>query len=72
MSIVSSTYVADAHVQKDGRRFVVESHTDSVGGIHTTHYLAPIGADYQALANARAATIAASLAEQEATEILNG
>jgi len=72
MSIVSSTYEVDAHAQRDGRRFVVETHTDSAGGIHTLHYLAPVGADYQALANARAVTIAENLAEQEATEVING
>lgn len=72
MSIVSSTYTLDDHAQADGRKYVTEMHTDSVGTVHTERYLAAVGADYQAIANARAAVIAAALADAEAEAITNG
>lgn len=72
MSIVSSTYTVDDHAQADGRRYVVESHTDSAGGVHRVQYLAVAGADYQAIANARAVVIADQLAEAEAQAVVNG
>jgi hypothetical protein len=71
MSIVSSVYVLDYHTQSDGRRYVRELHTDSVGVVHVVEYLAVSGADYQAIANARATTIETTLAEQEAEAIIN-
>ena len=72
MSIVSSTYTLDNHTQIDGRRYVTELHTDHIGVAHLVEYLAPIGADYQSIANARADSIALALAEAEAEELLNG
>lgn len=72
MSIVSSTYTVDSHAQSDGRKYVMEAHTDSTGVVHRVQYLAPVGADYQAIADARATAIAAQLAEQEAGEVLSG
>lgn len=71
MPIVSSTFIV-GHEQVDGRRYVREQHTDSVGGVHTVEYLAAVGTDYQAVADARAVTIDAQLAEQEFEEIING
>jgi hypothetical protein len=72
VSIVSSAYVADGHTQLDGRRYVEEAHTDSVGVVHSVRYLAPVGADYQAIANARASQIADALAEAEAQAAIDG
>ena len=72
MSIVSSTYQADSNSQPDGRRYVRELHTDSVGVVHVVEYLAASGADYQAIANARVTAIETTLAEQEAEAIING
>ena len=72
MSIVSSTYTVDAHAQIDGRKYVAEVHTDSAGGMHTARYLAPVNADYQAIANERAVAIASALAEAEAEAVTNG
>lgn len=72
MPIVSSVYALDGHIQMDGRRYVVESHTDSAGGVHTVEYLAPVGADYQAVANERAVVIADALAAAEFQATVNG
>jgi hypothetical protein len=70
MAIVSSTYELDDHAQADGRTWVKESHTDSSGIVHTLNYLAPQGADYQAIANARAVVLAVNLADQEYQELV--
>ena len=72
MSIVSSTYTVDAHEQADGRKYVVETHADSTGAVHSMIYLAAVGADYQAIASARAATISAALADAEVEAVVNG
>ena len=71
MAIVSSTYTV-GHAQADGRRYVREQHTDSEGIVHSVEYLAALGTDYQAVADARAVSIAASLAEEEFEAIVNG
>ena len=54
------------HAQKDGRRYVVEVHTDAQGEFSRVEYLAPIGADYNAIATAREPVLITSLADQEA------
>lgn len=72
MSIVSSQYIADEHAQVDGRRYVTEIHTDSEGVEHRVSYLAPVNADYAAIASARSIALAEQLAEQEAGEVLSG
>ena len=69
MAIVSSTVVAGP-LQKDGRRYVTETHTDGVGGKHVRMYLAAAGADHQAIANARAPLIAEEIAQEEFMMIL--
>lgn len=73
MAIVSSSYVAEAHTQADGRRYVRETHTDSAGEVHVVEYLAPAAwgdAEYAATMNARAAAMAGALAEAEFERIL--
>lgn len=69
MSIISSTF-ALGHQQIDGRRYVVETHTDSAGGVHLVEYLADGGTDYSAIATARAALLAQMLADAEAMAII--
>lgn len=72
MSIVSSTFILDAHTQADGRKYVQEVHTDSTGTVHTFNYLAQVGENYAAVMAARAVQLEIDLAEREAEEIVNG
>lgn len=72
MAIVSSTYVADAHTQVDGRRYVNETHTDAQGQTYTFSYLADPGANYSAILATHASQLADQLAEQEFNEVLSG
>ena len=53
-------------VQVDGRRYVVETHSDSQGVCAVIEYLAAIGADYNAIMADRAIALNSSLADQEA------
>lgn len=71
MAIVSSTYVVGP-AQKDGRRYVTETHTDSIGGKHLRAYLAAVGADNQAIANARAVLVSEEIAQDEFMAALDG
>ena len=71
MPIVSSTHTL-GKVQVDGRRWVVEDHTDSLARHQFVEYLAPIDADYVAIRTARAAQITVQLADQELQNIVNG
>ncbi len=62
--IVSSTY-AEGVPQKDGRRYVVERHVDSIGAEHVREYLASQGADYQSIMGAAAVVISDLLGHAE-------
>ena len=64
MSIVSSVIQSDRS-QADGRRKIVEAHTDHVGGIHRRQYMAAIGDNVQAGLTAAAAVIETTLASDE-------
>lgn len=72
-TIISSTYSL-GHLQANGTRYVTETHTWDSGLPPTVIEYGPVpdSTDYQAIANARAAQIMASLAEQEAEALLNG
>ena len=70
MAVVSSSYELDNHTQVDGRRYVTETHTLNVGQPVVIMYLAAVGADYQAIMDARVDQINAQLAEQEADEVI--
>ena len=70
MTIDVSTFVV-GHAEADGRRYVAETHTDHTGAVYSMEYLAPVGADYAAIAVARATALAAQLAEDEAAALLN-
>lgn len=69
--IVLSTYSV-GHAQRDGRRYVIEWHTDSAGEVHRAEYLADVGTGYDAVMQARAIAISEQLAAQEAEEVLGG
>lgn len=64
MPIVSSTHTV-GHAQRDGRRYVVELHTDSTGKVHRVEYGPVSVVDYVAIRSARAAALADHLAETE-------
>ena len=66
MPVTNSSYVLDGHTQADGRIYVTETHTLSVGNPMVIMYLAAVGADYNAIMNARVAGINEQLAEEEA------
>lgn len=68
--IVSSTFTAGTP-QADGRRYVVEVHTDGVGGKHLREYLAAVGANHQAIADARAVLVAEEIAQGEFMSVLD-
>lgn len=70
MPVQSSSYVADAHAQIDGRRYVTETHTLTAGEPVIVQYLAAVGADYAGIMAARVPSINASLAEAEAEQII--
>ena len=72
MPVASSSYVLDGHTQADGRRYVRETHTLTVGDPVIVDYLAAVGADYAAIMAARVAQINESLAEAEANEVIDG
>ena len=56
-TIVSSVLDADTAPQKDGRTYVRELHTDSVGATYRFEYLASPSMDRNAIMLARAATL---------------
>mgnify|MGYP000320118821 CR=1 FL=1 len=67
MPIVSSSFTQDAHVQKDGGRYVIERHIDADGQVYQVGpYLAPEGFDTAARLASRATEINDQLAEAEA------
>lgn len=70
MPVASSSYVADAHTQVDGRRYVTETHVLTAGEPVVVQYLAPVGSDYAAIMAARVPQINAQLAESEAQQII--
>lgn len=69
MPIVSSDHIVGP-VQKDGRAYVTETHTDHLGGIYHVEYLAAVGSDYVAIRTARVAGIEQQSAEAEAAALL--
>ncbi len=71
MPVINSSYVVDAHAQADGRRYVTETHTRSVGTPVIKSYLAAVGADYQSIMNARVPRINAALMAQEVNDLLD-
>jgi hypothetical protein len=68
--IVNSTCTPDAHLQRDGRRGVVERHVDHQGVEHLHVYRADAKADYAAMMAARVPVVEAALAESEFVEAI--
>lgn len=69
MAIVLSTHALGS-VQADGRRYVLEDHTDQIGRHYLAEYLAAVGADYVAIRTARAAEISQRLIDLEIAQAL--
>lgn len=70
MPIVSAAHIV-GHAQADGRRYVVERHTDGSGAEHLREYLADAGVDYVAVRDVHAQQIADALAEAEAQALID-
>jgi hypothetical protein len=66
--IVSST-IARAELQKDGRSYVTELHSDDARGTLRFEYLADAGADHAAILKSRAATLNAEEAAVPVVQI---
>lgn len=66
----ASSYVV-GHNQKDGRRFVIERHTDDAGLEHVVEYGPTDSVDYQTTLLARAAQMDADLADHELTNCID-
>lgn len=64
MAITNSIIAEDA-VQRDGRRWIREHHTDHLGVVHVITYLAAAAFDSAAALLARVATLELSLRDQE-------
>jgi hypothetical protein len=70
MPVASSSYAVDPVVQVDGRRYVLETHTLTSGEQVRVDYLAPAGADYDAVMAARVPLINAGFASREYNELV--
>lgn len=64
MPITSSTYSLGS-IQRDGRRYCIETHTDHLGIARVVEYLANNGADYAAIAASRASALATEIIQEE-------
>jgi hypothetical protein len=69
MAIVSSVFKL-GHAQKDGRRYVIERHTDDAGGVHQFEYLAADG-DHNAVMLSRVPQLEEQLADREFRQTIN-
>lgn len=58
------------HAQADGRRYVVEIHSDGSGEFARVEYLAAVGADTSAIATARNARLLVEYADSEAAQAI--
>lgn len=63
--------VQPGHLQVDGRRYVLEIHTDVQGEYARIDYLAEGNADFNAIATAREPVLIAGLAAQEARDTVD-
>lgn len=70
MTITSSQIIEDSP-QADGRRWIAEEHTDSIGKKHRVNYMAELGADILTIMAGRIAGMNESLVEQEYSWYLN-
>jgi hypothetical protein len=65
MPVASSAFTLDPVVQADGRRYVRETHTLTVGSPFLVDYLAAAGTNYTTVMNGRVAGINEQLAQAE-------
>ena len=72
MPVTSSTFQLDARPQVDGRRFCRETHVLAYGDPIVVEYLSAVGADNQAIMDARVPRVDAQLADAEIQNIING
>lgn len=75
MPVSTSAYTIDAHTQRDGGRYVRETHTDSTGRIHDVQYKLPAGAgttEADAFLVGRVTSINAMLVVAEFEELIDG
>lgn len=68
MPIVSSA-VSIGHAQRDGRRYITETHTDHLGGTHEREFLADPDADLDALLAQHALELEVGLRDAQLAEI---
>lgn len=59
-------------VQVDGRRYVLETHTEDTGNVTKVEYLAGAGTNYQAVMDARVLVLTEPLQDLEARELSGG
>lgn len=70
MTVTSSTFAQES-LQKDGRRWVTETHTLTGGATVPVRYLLAVAGDASAIMTARAPIIAAQAVEDEAVANFN-
>lgn len=68
MPVVTSS-LSVGHAQRDGRRYVTETHTDHLGRVHEREFLADEGTDLHALLAQHAAELDRTLRETQLGEI---
>ena len=69
---LTAQVLLDAHTQADGRRYVLEIHSDAQGEVYRIRYKGRDTDDRQAIADARAVKLARKFADGEAVEALIG
>lgn len=71
MATIVNSFIAQDRVQADGRRKIVELHTDDAGTEHRASYLAESGDDVDVILAAHAAAIVSNLAAREGQRLDN-
>lgn len=71
MPVASSVFVIDGHAQADGRRYVRETHTRTVGAAIVIEYLAAVGTNYATVMTGRVAGINERLADAELSSCID-
>lgn len=60
--------ISIGHLQRDGRRYVTETHFDAIGEYANIRYLLPVGADPDVIATQRGPDLIRQFSEVEAVE----
>ena len=69
MPIVNSVYKV-GHSQVDGRKYVIETHTDDANDVLVIEYLAEPNTDYATVMSNRVSVLNTIRAEQEAEQVI--